>query len=109
MKYFSETLNKVFDTADACNQAEEAYALELKKKEEAKLAQQKKNEELKAQRETRAKEEEAAFQKVEEDRAKATELLQAFCADYGSFHTTLKTADLLKNPFTDWFNHFELF
>lgn len=97
MKYYSEVLNKVFDTEDALIEAENVVAEEAKKKEE-----------LRAKREERAKEVEAAFAKVEEDRAAATELLEAFCEDYGTFHTSLKNASLLKNPLADLFNHWTL-
>ena len=77
MKYYSETLNKVFDTEDKLKAAEKEqekkYAVELKKKEE---------------RAERAKE-------VDEAHSHYIELLKAFVKDYGAYHHTIKDGDEL--------------
>lgn len=85
MKFYSEQLNKLFDSAEEL-QAAEDKVMAAKKAEEEKKAQ------LKATREARAKEVEAAFQAVNEANKKANELLNAFVKDYGSFHTSVKGA-----------------
>jgi septal ring factor EnvC (AmiA/AmiB activator) len=79
MKYYSEITNKVYDTEELLNKAEEAEAA----KKEAEIA--KRNE-----RSQNAK-------KVEEARKKATEAINAyekelkdFCEKYGSYHTSIE-------------------
>ena len=68
MKYYSDKLNKVFDTVDALESAELEYNKtqdeELKKKQE---------------RKERAKEVDEAFKNYQK-------LLSAFIKDYGSYH-----------------------
>ena len=71
MKYFSEKLNKVFDTAKECKEAEVAFDKEEAEKVEKREA-----------RAARAKEVEDAYKKYQE-------LLQKFIKDYGSFHMTI--------------------
>ena len=85
MKYYSEQLDKLFDTPEALLAAEEKVNAD-KRAEEEKKAQ------LKAQREKRAKEVEDAFKIAAEAQNKAKGLLNAFIQDYGSFHTTMKNA-----------------
>lgn len=86
MKYYSETLNKVFDTEDELKTAEEKeqqkYAVELKKKEK---------------RAERAKEVEKAYKEYKK-------LLNAFIKDYGYYHQTLRDDDGL-SIFDIMFNH----
>ena len=86
MKYYSETLNKVFDTEDELKTAEEEqekkYAVQLKKKEE---------------RAERAKEVEKAYKEYRK-------LLNAFIKDYGYYHQTLRDDDGL-SIFDIMFNH----
>lgn len=75
MKYFSESLNKVFDTVEALNKAEaelEAQNQEKKRKAEERAA--------------RAKE-------VEEAYAVYKKTLAEFCKDYGAYHTTYTPTD----------------
>lgn len=83
MKYYSEKLNKVFETVDALEKAE----AEL----EAKNAEKKKKAEARA---IRAKEVEDAYKNYRT-------LLDAFCKDYGSFHTSYSTSDLKSNSLLD--------
>ena len=95
MKYFSEKLNKVFDTEQACVEAESAHdkAIAEKKAKEEKLV---------AERKSRAAEVENAYKVSVEAAKHYHELLDKFCKDYGSFHMTLKSGDF--NPF-DGFDH----
>lgn len=79
MKYYSELINKVFDTQAECEQAEEALVAKQKAEEEKQLA-------LKNEREARSKEVVEAFKKAREAEAEAQKLLKEFVKDYGSFH-----------------------
>ena len=97
--YYSEILNKYFETEEKCLKAEtefnEKHALEIKKKEE---------------RAARAKEVEDAFKEVIKAREHYVELKNNFINDYGSFHMTYTDKepkstillDLLDN--FPWFN-----
>lgn len=82
MKFYSEQLNKLFDTQADLEAAEE-------KVNAAKRAEEEKKAKLKANREARAKEVEEAFKVAGEATQKAYALLKDFIKDYGSFHTTL--------------------
>ena len=97
MKYYSEQLNKLFDTSEELVAAED-------KINAAKKAEEKKKAQLKAQRETRAKEVEDAFKVAHDDTKKAYELLNAFVKDYGSYHTSIKNV-----PISIWDAFFNLF
>ena len=68
MKYYSDKLNKVFDTVDALESAE----LEYTKKQDEELRK-------KQERKERAKEVDEAFKNYQK-------LLSAFIKDYGSYH-----------------------
>lgn len=96
MKYFSEKLNKLFDSSDECAKAEAAA---IKAEEEKKVAEQKKAETRKA----RAKEVEDALKASVEARAKYDKLLREFCKDYGAFHYSFNSEDD-----DDIFNFFKL-
>lgn len=87
MKYYSEKLNKLFDSSEDCAKAEAAA---VKAEEERKAAEQKKAETRKA----RAKEVEDALKASVEARAKYEELLRAFCKDYGAFHYSFNSDDI---------------
>ena len=87
MKYFSELTNKVYDTMDACEEAEKA------------IIEQKNREKIKKEREVEARKTDAT--KVEEARkafveaqAAYREALHNFCTKYGSYHATYKSDDL---------------
>ena len=79
MKFYSENLKKLFDSAEDCAKAE---AEAKKVEEEKRIAEQKKAESRKA----RAKEVEDALKAATEARANYEKLLRDFCKDYGSFH-----------------------
>ena len=83
MKYYSEITKKVYDTEDALVAAEKEVST------------------AKEQRSLRAKEVEDALLKAREAQKEATDLLNKFVKDYGSFKTTIRDA----NPFFwDWFD-----
>lgn len=84
MKYYSEDLQKLFDTQEALVKAED----EAKRKQES--------------RETRAKEVQAAEKKAKEAVAEYSRLYNAFIKDYGSFHVTRKS--FWESPFDVLFN-----
>lgn len=95
MKYFSETLNKVFNSEKECVEAEEQHSKALA---EAKA----KSEALANERAARAKEVEEAYRAAIDAKRKYNEILDKFLKDYGSFHATFKNVD----PF---FGIFDLF
>ena len=69
MKYYSEMTDKVYETKEECEKAEEEKQLALKN-----------------ERETRSKAVVDAFKKAREAEAEAQKLLKEFVKDYGSFH-----------------------
>ena len=102
MKYLSEVTNKAYDTVDELNAAEEK-ALSVRKAREAAEA------EKKAKREERAKEVEEALKFALDAQKEANEKSEAFCKDYGAFHTSLKDANIilgLNDPFRNFFKTF---
>lgn len=76
MKYFSEILNKNFNSEKECLAAEKEYT----------LAQMKANEE----KEIKEKARKARAKEVEEAGQRYVDLLNAFIKDYGSFHTSIR-------------------
>ena len=100
MKFYSEKLNKMFDSAAEVMQAEEAY--------EKKLAEEKaKKEKLANTRKERAEEVKEAYKVASEAYDKANQLLADFCKDYGSYHTTFKGDEKVPSLFdvfrlADW-------
>lgn len=97
--YCNEYTDELFDTEEKARESERKYlaAQEAKKKAETeKLAAQKKKE---SERAARAKEVEEALKAFTDARKNYVEKLNAFCKDYGSFHTTVKGT----NPM-DWFD-----
>ena len=88
MKYWSEKLNKVFDTVEACEQAElrvkEAENREkiLKEREAAR------KKELADKRKERAAEVEEARKAMIAAQKNYKEILEAFIRDYHSYHFT---------------------
>lgn len=85
MKFYSEQLNKLFNSVEELKAAEDKVNAEKRAAEE-------KQAQLKAQREKRAKEVEEAIKFAAEAQQQANDLLNAFVKDYGSFHTTMKKA-----------------
>lgn len=95
MKFYSEKLNKMFDTQELCAQAESEHDKALEVAEAKKKA-------LAEERATRAKEIEELYKAAIEAKKAYDEKLRAFLKDYGSFHATFKNVD----PFfslLDWF------
>lgn len=89
MKYYSETLNELFDTEKDLIEAETR-----KKDEEAKkLAAEKAKKETRAKR---AKEVEEALKFANEAQIDAIKLLKEFTKDYGYFHTSYSINDAKK-------------
>lgn len=90
MKYYSEKLNKFYDTADACQRAE----FEAKEKENlAKIEKERKERELKEKKDKEAAERKAAAEKVEAAREAMVaaqkaykEELDKFIKAYGTYH-----------------------
>ena len=95
MKYFSETLNQVFNTENECLEAENKHSKALEAAEAKKKA-------LADERATRAKEVEDAYRAAAAAKCEYDRLLREFLKDYGSFHATFKNID----PF---FSIFDLF
>lgn len=93
MKYYSQMLNKLFDT-----QAD--LILAEKKTKEAEAQKIAEEQTKKEQRTKRAKEVEEALKAAEQANAKAMELLRKFTQDYGSFHMSYTKDDVDKKDTT---------
>lgn len=103
MKYFSEKLNKVFESEKECVEAENKFELAKQEKEE-------KEKRLTQERKERAHEIEEQYKKIMDDRKEYRKMVDDFIRDYGSFHCTFKSNepvfsdmdlfDLLKYAFT---------
>ena len=94
MKFYSEKLNQLFETAEDCAKAEKTQA-------EAEAAKKAKEEEKAAARKTRALEVEEAYKASVEAAKHYQDLLNKFVEDYGSFHMTVRSGDF--NPFDGFF------
>lgn len=103
MKFYSESLKRLFDTEDALREAESKAQAEAEARKEA---EQKKS----AERKARAAEVETAREAMVEAGKKYYELLTAFCNDYGTYHYSVKSDDMPDNfdlsfiPFARLFN-----
>lgn len=97
MKYYSEKLQKVFDTAEACQRAEfEAKEAENKEKirrERAEREAREKKEKMAAERKIRAAEVEEARKAMVAAQKKYQEVLEAFIKSYGTYHCSLTGDD----------------
>ena len=93
MKYYSEILNKVFDTEKACHEAELTHkrALEAKAREEEqkKIAEKKKQEERAAD----AKKVEALREEMVKAQANYRKAVEAFVVKNGSYHFFTYSSD----------------
>lgn len=103
MKFYSEKLNKVFDTADACQRAEfeakEKENLERIQKEKALREAKERKEKEAAERKVMADKVETARKAyLEAQKAYRTEL-EAFCQKYGTYHYTVSDADEVPSLF----------
>ena len=100
MNYYSEILNKVFDTEKACREAE----LECKRAEEAKLreAEQKKLAEKKKQEERAAdaKKVEALREEMVKAQSNYRKAVQAFVEKHGSYHFSTKSEEQIPYLFS---------
>lgn len=94
MKYYSETLQKLFNTEKELVAEETRVKAEQLKKAAAEKAK-------KEARTTRAKEVEKALKDANAAQKKAIEVLKAFIQDYGYFHSTIKEENV--NPSGDPF------
>ena len=102
--FYSDILNKYFDTQEAAENAEAEYNHQLSVQ---KAKEEKKKQELALQKQQRAedaKKVEEAFKAADEASKVARKALSDFCAKYGSFHKTYsdKDAQYFTNIF-DWF------
>ena len=95
MKFYSEKLNKLFDTEELCQQAESQHEKAVAEAEAKKKA-------LADERANRAKTVEELYKKAVEAKQTYDKALHDFVKDYGSFHFTFKTTDPFFGIF-DWF------
>lgn len=95
MKFYSEKLNKLFDSEKECAEAEEAQV-----KAEAEAEAKKKA--LSEKRAERAKEVKDAYEATVEAWKVYEDKLRSFIDDYGSYHTTVKPSDSFFSRFFDW-------
>ena len=103
MKYYSEKLNKVFNTERECMEAEfkvkEQENIEkIKKERELALAKEKKEKEVAERKACAEKVEAARVAYLDAQKAYRTEL-EAFCKKYGTYHYTVKDADEIPSLF----------
>jgi flagellar hook-basal body complex protein FliE len=97
MKYYSEKLNKIFDSEDECQKQEKAF-LDKQKAEEEKQVK------LAETRKARAKEVEDAYKKANEAYKEFLELKNKFIKDYRTIHMSFdELSDLVNDPFKFWF------
>lgn len=98
LKYYSDVTQRFYDTEKACLEAEFKVKEEQNRqkilKEKAEREAKEKQEKLAAERKARAAEVEEARKAMDVARSKYAELLQAFCKDYGSYHTSLTNEDV---------------
>ena len=95
MKFYSEKLDRLFDSQKSCDEAEEAHEKALAEAEAKKKA-------LTEKRTERAKEVENLYKEASEATKKYETALRQFIKDYGSYHTTFKTSDPWLR-LLDWF------
>lgn len=102
MRYYSDELNKLFDSEKELQDAEQTKKIEAYK---AKQEKEKKD----AERKAMAKEVEEARKAMVAARTKYAEALEAFCKRFGTYHTSLTGEDAkhaiptLFNWLDDWF------
>ena len=111
MKYYSEKLNKFYDTADACQKAEfeakEKENLEkIKKERELALAKEQKEKAL-AERKAAAETVESARKAFNEARKGYYDELNKFCQKYGTYHYTTDGKDEIPSLFDLFDNLFK--
>ena len=97
MKYYSETLNKVFENEKDCLDAEKEHKAKVE-------AEEKRKKELADSRKVRAKEVEDAYKAIIDAQKHYNELLTNFCKEYGSFHCTITDEDFPTNVLFNFLN-----
>ena len=90
MKYYSEELQKTFDTEEECVAAEKDYLQKLEDAKQEKLR-------LKEERTARAKEVQDAYTEWIEAEKKYKTLRNDFIRDYGYFHATYSNSEDLND------------
>ena len=99
MKYYSEELDRLFDTEKEAVKAEKDHAAALKAEQEKKTA-------LNAERAAAAKEVEEAAKAYKEARKNYDEKLSDFCKKYGAYHVSIKDKDLYETWKEIWSDFF---
>lgn len=103
MKYYSEKLNKVFDTERECMEAEfkvkEQENLARIQKEKALREEKEKKEAFAAERKVMADKVETARKAYLEAQKAYRNELEAFCKKYGTYHYTVTDADEVPSLF----------
>lgn len=89
-KVYSDVLNRVFNTVEDLEAAEQEYARQQEEKERLQREKERRVAELKEKRAARAKEIEDALKERNVLDKKINELVRAFTRDYGSFHWTCR-------------------
>lgn len=89
-KVYSDILNRIFNTVEELEAAEQEYARQQEEKERLQREKEKQVAELKEKRAARAKEIEDTLKERDALDKKINELVRAFTRDYGSFHWTYK-------------------
>lgn len=97
MKFYSETLKRLFETEAECKEKESLY---LKEQEEKKEREKKLTDEKRA----RAHEVSEAYSKVREMQKTYIKLKNKFIQDYGYFHMSYRDIDDI--PYVDIFDLF---
>ena len=97
MKYYSEVLNRVFDS-------EKELVAEEQKVKNAEIEKQILEKKKAEERKNRASEVEKARIAANEAATNYRKLLEDFCKDYGSYHYTIKNSSDNKNLVEDEFN-----
>lgn len=104
MKFYSEILNKVFDTEKACLEAELTHkrALEAKAREEEqkKIAEKKKQEE----RAVDAKKIEALREEMVKAQTNYRKAVEAFVEKHGSYHFSTDSIEKIPHIFASVFD-----
>lgn len=103
MKYYSEKLNKVFNTERECMDAEfkakeQENLARIQKEKEARELKEKKEREVTERKEMAEKVETARKAYLEAQKAYRTEL-EAFCQKYGTYHYTVSNTDEIPSLF----------
>ena len=97
MKYYSEKLNRVFDTAEACQRAEfeakEKENLEKIKKEKALREEKERKEALAVERKADAEKVEAARKEMEKANKAYKDALSEFISKHGAYHFSTSNPD----------------